>query len=292
MEPIVKMNVLRTPDDLLRMQQLERDIWGTSLPLPLGQLIAAVNNGGVAIGAEVDGKMVGFLYSFAGFDGDGSGLGEPYLYSHMMGTHPDYRRQAIAEKLKWAQRDWALEHGYRRVRWTFDPLETINAYFNFTKLGAVFAEYKENYYGAMHDALNRGLTSDRLVLEWRLDDAAVAARAEGSKTANTCSPEPHVEPIHCLNTWQCDEHGFPAEMQADLTRSDEWGSLYIGVPAQYREIKQQQIELAFAWRQHFRELYQYYQAAGWQIRSFIRNPDKQQPIHYYELCKNNELLKK
>jgi predicted GNAT superfamily acetyltransferase len=67
-----------------------------------------------------------------------------------------------------AQRDDALARGISLIEWTFDPLQTKNAYFNICRLGAVVRRYLPNVYGATSSPLHAGLPTDRLVAEWHL----------------------------------------------------------------------------------------------------------------------------
>jgi len=53
----------------------------------------------------------------------------------MVAVLPKYRNSNIAYRLKIAQRNFALKQGIKLMTWTFDPLQSINAYFNIRKLG-------------------------------------------------------------------------------------------------------------------------------------------------------------
>ena len=52
------------------------------------------------------------------------------------------------------------------VKWTLDPLQARNAFFNIVKLGAVCRAYVRNLYGSLDDSLNRGRMTDRFEVEW------------------------------------------------------------------------------------------------------------------------------
>jgi predicted GNAT superfamily acetyltransferase len=67
-----------------------------------------------------------------------------------------------------------LARGISVVTWTFDPLVSRNAYFNLAKLGARATRYLVDFYGDMVDGVNAGQGSDRLWVEWRLDEPPVA----------------------------------------------------------------------------------------------------------------------
>ena len=68
--------------------------------------------------------------------------------------------------MKMKQKELAIKYGYKMIAWTFDPVMSLNGYFNIGKLGAVSRNYLDNFYGIMHDGINAGLPTDRLVAEW------------------------------------------------------------------------------------------------------------------------------
>ena len=115
-------------------------------------------------------------YALAAFD---ENL-KPYYYSHMLAVEPDLQSAGIGAKLKQAQRDHALRTGVPLIKWTFDPLQSRNAYLNIIKLGGVIRSYKINYYGnASTSALHRGLDTDRLFVEWWVKSQRVAEAQKG-----------------------------------------------------------------------------------------------------------------
>src|SRR5699024_4480105 len=106
--------------------------------------------------------------SFPGYQGK-----EVYLCSHMLGIDPAYRSQGIGEQLKWEQQRIAKQLGYQVITWTFDPLQTRNAYLNLTKLRGISSTYVENCYGTLNDGLNKGLPTDRLEVAWHIASSYV-----------------------------------------------------------------------------------------------------------------------
>ena len=75
--------------------------------------------------------MVGFAYAVVGMKD-----GQPMQWSHMAGVLPEFRG-GLGYRLKLAQRERALAQGLDLIEWTFDPLQAMNAHFNFAKLGGV-----------------------------------------------------------------------------------------------------------------------------------------------------------
>ena len=167
MSAAIEIRTLHTFADMKKIQQLEKLVWNME-PLPIHQTITATKNGGLILGAFLAEELVGFSYSFAGFNKNQS-----YLCSHMLGIHPNHQEKGIGAKLKQAQKELAREMGYDLIVWTYDPLETRNGYLNLTKLNAICSTYIENCYGEMEDNLNNGLPSDRFKVEWWINSPHV-----------------------------------------------------------------------------------------------------------------------
>jgi len=69
------------------------------------------------------------------------------------------------------------------IEWTFDPLQTKNAYFNFCRLGVIARRYLLDLYGATSSPLHAGLPTDRLLVEWHVASPRVARILGGSKAS-------------------------------------------------------------------------------------------------------------
>jgi predicted GNAT superfamily acetyltransferase len=151
---------------------LQREIWAEEdLELePSTMFVVASITGGQVLGAFDGHKMVGFTMAVVGLRD-----GAAYLHSHQTGVSAAYRDRGVGRMLKLFQRDDALARGIRLVEWTFDPLEMKNAHFNLNRLGAICRRYLPNLYGVTTSPLHRGIDTDRLVAEWRLDSPRVIA---------------------------------------------------------------------------------------------------------------------
>ena len=163
---------------------LQIEVWGFHPrdAVPIHQLVAAHEWGGRVLVAVVGDRVVGFCYGFAGRQ-----YGKPALLSHMLAVLPEYRGQGIGVELKLAQARWARDNGYDLITWTFDPLEAANANLNIGRLGGIVRKYLVNHYGEMSDGLNRGLPSDRLLLEWHLRRPNGPPPPPVPGTARTCT---------------------------------------------------------------------------------------------------------
>ena len=168
--------------------ELQREVWGFSEldTLPLRAFITARHSGGMTHGGfDPGGRLIGFAHAMAAFDG----RLRPYYYSHMLAVRPESRNEGIGHRLKLEQRGRALRLGVPLITWTYDPLQSRNAYLNLVKLGGVVRRYKVNYYGNQSTSvLHRGLDTDRLLVEWwvgsdRVQRALAGGGVLGEKSA-------------------------------------------------------------------------------------------------------------
>lgn len=184
-----------TFEDLSGCVQLQRDVF--ALPdieiSPVRHLIVTKSAGGFTLGAFVENELVGFVLSVPAFL-----RGEKSFYSHMTAVRQDFQSYGIGAKLKWAQRDRALAEGVKFIKWTFQPVQARNAFFNLEKLGAVIKHYEPNFYGTDYPNSPEqdgklGLDSDRLFGEWQLESEKVAALANSEKYIETAELKQAVE---------------------------------------------------------------------------------------------------
>jgi predicted GNAT superfamily acetyltransferase len=168
-----------TIEDFKACMQMQREIWQfADLDItPLRVFLYTRHNGGITLGAfEKDGKLIGFSNALPAFDAHN----RPYYYSQMTGVDKQKQNSGVGLQLKLAQRDFALKRGIPLIVWTFDPLQSRNAYLNIVKLGGVVRKYYVNHYGRLNaSTLDRGLDTDRLSLEWWIRSERVTRALAG-----------------------------------------------------------------------------------------------------------------
>ncbi|TCP21171.1 putative GNAT superfamily acetyltransferase [Scopulibacillus darangshiensis] len=249
---------LDSVEELDKVRELESIIWSRSESTPSHQTLTAVKNGGLVIGAFAEDKqLIGFQYSFPGFDGN-----NVYLCSPILGIHPEFRKLGIGEKLKRRQKEEAIKKGYDLIVWTYDPLETVNGHLNLHKLGAVCSTYIENCYGEMDDGLNQGMPSDRFLVEWRTRDDRKTRKNNDEHRIN--------EDFSVIKTAHID--GYPEPIDIDLTKSRETGSLLVPVPSNFQKLKKGRLDLALEWRKNTRQVFSHYFKNGWTAIDLVRHP--------------------
>ena len=156
--------------DFQKCLELQRDTWGMADVDLLPSRIYLVQTliGGLVLGAFEGDRLIGFLNAMPGIR-----EGKPYWHSLTMAVHPDYWNCGIGSMLKLTQRDAARQRGIKLIQWTYDPLQSKNAYLNVRKLGAVIRKYHQNLYGATTSALFHGLDTDRVIAEWWVEQPRI-----------------------------------------------------------------------------------------------------------------------
>jgi len=256
--------VIREIDSILEMKALEKlqkEVWGWDDldTMPLMNFIATKEVGGVLIGAFYQEKPVGFVFGFVGYD-----QGQIVFHSHMLAVLPEFREHGIGYRLKLAQRRHAMEKGFNCITWTFDPLQSPNAYLNFSKLGVIASKYKVNFYGEQtSSALHRYIGTDRLWVSWFLESDRVKQRLECGLTA-----EPSAGDLENLASLvKTGPDGWPQRRPVAVPTEER---VLIDVPADISLLQQQNPQLAVAWRNATRSAFTEALAAGYIVEEFYR----------------------
>lgn len=189
--PEYSIRQCETHEEFEACLKMQREIWQFSdLDVtPLRFFIMTRSCGGFTLGAfDASNKLLGFTHALASFD---EKL-RPYYYSQLLAVEPGLQNAGIGVRLKLAQRDHAFKTGVPLMIWTFDPLQSRNAYLNIVKLGGVVRRYCVNYYGNKStSAFHRGLDTDRLFVEWWARSSHVVGALAGA--GRTDKPEAVVE---------------------------------------------------------------------------------------------------
>lgn len=240
----VRVRDLHEPADLAEASALLDAIWGRDADqgpmLAVEALIALAHAGGQVSGAVGDEGLVGATVAFVGV----SRQGAVHLHSHVTGVLPGHSRAGIGRALKLHQRAWCLRRGITTVRWTFDPLVRRNAVFNLVTLGARPLAYERDVYGAMSDARNAGMPTDRLVASWELTGPRTRQALAGR------GAEPDVTAVRrsgAVTVVDVDADDGPLVTPSDAPRR------LVRVPADIEALRARDLELARRWAQVVRE---------------------------------------
>jgi predicted GNAT superfamily acetyltransferase len=264
--PVIK--ILESPEDMTSVEELQRAVWPGSETdiVPAHLLITATHNGGLVIGAFVEGQIIGFVFGFPGIEFIPDGP-RPKHCSHMMGIHPNHRDSGVGFALKRAQWQMVRHQGLDHITWTYDPLLSRNAYLNIAKLGAVCNTYRRSEYGEMRDGLNAGLPSDRFQVDWWVNTRRVERRLSKRprrplKLENFSKAE--LQPLYTPYS------GISALMQPPEHFSTLEGRLVLAeIPSDFSALKDADFSLARDWRFFSREVFETAFAAGYIVTDFV-----------------------
>lgn len=217
---VTEIRLASSPADSAIAAQILDSVWGVVGMVSPEVITAAIHSGGccalayVVVGGER--RYVGASFALASNTG--------ILHSHVTGVVAQYAGRGVGLALKMHQFEWAREHGYKKIGWTFDPLVRRNAWFNLVKLGADVVSYHENFYGELNDSINQGEQSDRLLVHWEVPAAgAVVSRATG------------------------------AFVELDIGAGDSY--LYIGTPSDIENLRRSDLAAARRWRAEHRQAF-------------------------------------
>lgn len=248
----LRIRLLRSHAEYRMAEDIEKAAW--RFPdrevVPLSELVVAQRIGGATIGAFLDGKMIGFCFGVPAFVRPmRTSAGRPactggkvYHYSRMLGVLPRYQNSGVGLRLKLFQKRLMLQRGTDSIKWTYDPLQSRNAYFNLVKLGCTANEYLVNTYGTSRNKYNRGLETDRFVVRWRLMDrrkVAIDKRELGR--------------IPVINRTALDKRGF----RKTASISSKWErKMLVEIPGDINALKSADLKLAQEWRFATRAIFQ------------------------------------
>ena len=256
---------LETIEEIKALEDLQIEAWGDAERdiVPLNQFAAARYVGGTLIGAFHGDSLVGFVYGFYGHI-----RGRIVHHSHMLAVRPGYRDHNLGFRLKAEQRARVLADGLtNRMTWTFDPLQSLNAHFNFTKLGVVSDTYKINVYGEAGMSFLHRNGTDRLFVTWLLDSPRVRRSLEGRHGANHDHADSR-QSVTRLLYYSKSGHPEPNEnVDAVLTRSR---FVEIAIPSDINAVEGADFNLARKWREETRRLFSQTLAEGYVVVSYSR----------------------
>jgi predicted GNAT superfamily acetyltransferase len=195
--------------------------------------------GGLTLGLWDGDKGVGFSYAFAGLDSAG-----PYLYSSGLGVLPEHRSRCQAYEMKVVQRTLARELGYRRIKWTFSALRSVNAHVYITRLGGVGSKYVFDTRGSFDSdwVTEGGVPLDEFVVEWNLDSERVSSRvSDAGASAEPARPDE----AYCIS--RCSGAG-PDRVLDEIDTEPAAERVVCEVPADFQYLVNNALDLAMDWR--------------------------------------------
>lgn len=269
--PKIVLRSLETIEDLRKIESVEKEVWGLAErdSAPMTLLIAHKEAGSILIGAFDGDALAGFAFGFPALE-----HGRLFIHSHMLAVLPKYRDLDLGYKLKLAQRDRALALGIKLMTWTFDPLQSRNAHFNFAKLGVVSDRYKVDFYGRDSSSVLHQNGTDRLWVTWPLASRRVQQRLQIGQQKIDLSPA--IPPLVGFNG-----DGRPARAELGIALARQ--RVCIEIPGDILEVEKRDPALAWEWRLATRWAFTESLKAGFLVAEYFRDIRGQQGPGMYLL---------
>lgn len=252
----VLIRPLKTQQEFKACEGIQKLVWG-SVGVS-GELLSVTRKyGGAILGSIVDGRVVGFIYAFLA-----RRHGKLIHWSHLMAVESKYRDLGLGLRMKRAHRMLALAAGVTSICWTYDPLQSRNAALNISRLGGRAEDYLPNCYGRFTSAIERGLESDRFVVNWRIRTRAVERRMKGHRPALGAILE-----APRINETRLNASGFPENRHIAFGLPQP--ALLVEIPTQTDLMRARALSLARRWRMETRKIFIHYFGSGYRAEDFV-----------------------
>ncbi len=254
-------------EEMPSIVELQREIWGYGLPdadfpYPARCLFAFSESGGLVAGVFCEGRPIGFGFTWIGKDRQ---AGNSYLNSQLVGFLPQYRHLSLGYHIKIYQRDFAAYSGLDLVKWTFDPLQSVNANLNLRKLGVLVRTYHSHYYGKLESHFSGGLATDRVGAEWHIHSPRTIERLRSLPPPLVeGSPLPQVTQVETTVT-QTGRSRTLSQYSLELSAPE----LLVEIPDDFEMIRRSHLTLALDWQQKIRHILEHYLGHGYLISDFL-----------------------
>lgn len=265
------------------IEDIQKEAWGfNELDIvPAATLIATQHAGGIVLGAFEGDCMIGFAYAFPAFE-----AGRTSMHSHMLAVRTEYRNCHAGFHLKLAQRERVLEMGLDEITWTFDPLQSLNAHLNFSKLGVVSRCYLVNFYGeASSSPLHQGFGTDRLWVSWLLHSDRVKqciSRTPSHRAAKVVAAS--NDPGSFIQSALIYSEGA-RPLLGDFSSGLAANRCTIEIPLDINSLKERDPKLGTEWREATRAAFLAAIEGGFLVDDFVRIESVRGPRWFYSLSK-------
>lgn len=288
MPKMIQIRVPVKPSEFKALEDIQRDAWGaddiTITPHHLLTAIAISSN--CIYIAEYNGEIIGFVFGFLGFETRGNQKAI-ILHSHQLAVRRKFQNKNIGYLLKLKQREYAIRNNIPIIKWTFDPLQSKNAYFNFNKLGVISVDYIRNLYGELRDELNKGLPTDRLYVSWYINSLRVQNRLY--KKSRPPAFEQVINGAELVTKTLTGHHFLTLR---DYSTSSRSKFILVEIPKNITEIKKSSPTIALDWRLGLRKIFETYLKKEYIIIDVIANLKKTRIFYLLSRMHLKDILNK
>lgn len=273
-KPSIAIRDIELISEMREVEALQKEVWGCDDldVVPVTLFTATREVGAILVGAFDGPSLVGFAYGFVGCEN-----GQVVHHSHMLAVRPSYRNFNLGYQLKLAQRERVLAQGITRMTWTFDPLQSLNAHFNFSKLGVLADRYKVDFYGAATSSILHQIGTDRLWVSWPLDSQRVRERLQAGDTSKDALS--NLE--HTVSLVRVGANNEP--QTSESTKIYGQANLLIEIPSDINALQLESMELAGRWREASRRAFTEAMASGYLVEEFYRLSRESRSVGLYLL---------
>lgn len=268
--------------DYQEVEEIQRNAWGfEDLDIVPGDTMRAGQHaGGMVLCAFEGERMIGFAFGFPALE-----EGRVSIHSHMLAVRSDVRNMQAGFYLKLAQRQRALTQGIQEMTWTFDPLQSLNAHLNFTKLGVTSRRYFINFYGETTSSpLHQGFGTDRLWVSWNLESERVKQCVERVKSHDS-SPSAQSGPLASDAALLLRVENNQAQLTGDLNEKLSGNFCLIEIPQNINALKASHPSLGRLWREATRAAFLAAIEAGFTVNDFLKIEEGGKARWFYRLLR-------
>jgi predicted GNAT superfamily acetyltransferase len=140
-------------------------------------------------------------------------------------------------------------------------LQSRNAALNIARLGVRVEEYLPDCYGRFPSVIEKGLPSDRFVVNWQIGSVHVARRLRGLRLRDVSLDLPRI------NETRRNDEGFI--VNRGISFSFAAPRLLLEIPANTDEMRVRALRLARQWRLETRRMFQRAFQSGCRILDFV-----------------------
>jgi predicted GNAT superfamily acetyltransferase len=205
-----------------------------------------------------------------------AGAIRPFLYSHLMAVDG----LPVGHELKKLQRREALRRGLSTIRWTYDPLQSLNANINIRKCGATCQTYKRGVYSLV--GINAGVDADRFYVTWELDQERVQGRMENGSRAWLEAQDARLRALLSatprVNRTAVDPQEPAFRLSVEESLALEGPALALEIPINFQAMIDRACDThAQPWRACTRRLFEAYFDRGYAVCEFVLLADDEIP---------------
>ena len=213
-----QIRLLQKQDELKRLIDLEREVWGFSEADSDSLLTMKVMSNqefkmGYNFGAFFEDELIGGSVFFAS-------LMQGRVYGHLVCLKPSYRDQNIGTRFLIDSFKYMQAQGVKEVFWTYEPLDAGNSTVYINKLGGKATKYIPEYI-EIEDKINGGVPLDRMVC-----DVDLLSLNE--------IPKEKIDMNHALKS-------FPLIGSANFSEDER---VLLEIPGDYKSLRAKNIEKA------------------------------------------------